>query len=194
MQLPNLIDSTALTTTKHTRSAGADSEVTRTAALTTNSSSSSSSSSSTQPPCPGSERLTQVGPFPLNDEPVGYRIDGALMRRCLESCFAQVKSPFIYGSSRRGGFDDCCLSSSDPISTPIQTKVADVVAACSDWWVKHADARGAGSTNCIILGRIAARALDSAKTARLWSLPPMLKVRRARAFHVQDLNQASSHS
>lgn len=124
-----------------------------TASTTTDSTTSTSSS---QPPCPGSERLTQVGPFRFNDEPVGYRIDAALMRRCLESCFAQAKA-------------------------------AGIVAACSDWWIKHADARGAGSTNCAILGRIAARALDSAKTARLWSLPPMLKVRRV---HFVSWNEA----
>lgn len=60
----------------------------------------------------------------------------------------------------------------------IQAKASDIVAACSDWWVKHADARGAGSTNCAILGKIAARALDSAKTGQLWSLPSVLKVCR----------------
>lgn len=54
-----------------------------------------------------------------------------------------------------------------------------MVAACSDWWVKHADARGAGSKSCYVLGQIAARALDSAKTGRLWSLPTVLKVRVA---------------
>ncbi len=42
-------------------------------------------------PCPGSERITHVGPFRLNEEPVGYRIDAALMRRCLETCLAQVE-------------------------------------------------------------------------------------------------------
>lgn len=50
------------------------------------------------------------------------------------------------------------------------------MAAASDWWIKHADARGAGSTTCRILGVIAARALDSAKTGQLWSLPAVLKV------------------
>lgn len=50
-------------------------------------------SSSSEAPCPGSERLMHVGPFRFDEEPVGYRIDARLMRRCLESCFAQVGPP-----------------------------------------------------------------------------------------------------
>jgi hypothetical protein len=56
-----------------------------------------------------------------------------------------------------------------------QAKAGDIVASACDWWVRHADVRGAKSTNCLILGEIAARALDSAKTGELWSLPTVLK-------------------
>lgn len=100
--------------------------------------------SKTIPPCPGAELLTQIGPFRLDPETVGHKIDAKVMRRCLESCVAQAKA-------------------------------SQILASASDWWIRHADIRGALSRDCRILGEIAVGAVNSAKTGELWSLPRVLR-------------------
>ncbi|KAM3567705.1 hypothetical protein VYU27_010156 [Nannochloropsis oceanica] len=86
-----------------------------------------------------------------------------------------VVGPFHFNAESVGLQVDAAVMKRCLESCMAHGKAHDIVASASDWWLRHADLRGACSSNCLILGEIAARALDSAKTGLLWSLPTVLK-------------------
>ena len=83
--------------------------------------------------------------------------------------------PFRFNAESIGLKVDATVMKRCLESCVAQGKAHDIVTSASDWWLRHADLRGARSPNCVILGDIVARALDSAKTGLLWSLPTVLK-------------------
>jgi len=120
------------------------------------SSSSSSSSSSAVPAAPSAAASSPPPPCPGSE----------ILTRV---------GPFPFNAESVGHQVDAAVMRRCLESCVAQGKAHDIVASACDWWLRHADIRGARSINCLILGEIAARALDSAKTGMLWSLPTMLK-------------------
>ena len=102
--------------------------------------------------------------------------------------------PFRFNAESVGHQVDAVVMRRCLESCVAQGKAHDIVASACDWWLRHADIRGARSTNCLILGEIAVRALDSAKTGVLWSLPTVLKPAHRPAYLGCKWNSSSSSS
>ncbi len=102
--------------------------------------------------------------------------------------------PFAYNNESVGHQVDTAVMRRCLESCVAQAKANDIVASACDWWLKHADVRGARSTNCLLLGMIAAQALDSAKTGQLWSLPTVLKPAHRPTYLARNRSTAQARS